>query len=40
MQDFISTLKKLTKHKDRYIKGSSNQLLQRLQDITDYLDKE
>lgn len=38
MQNFINRLQRLTTHKDRYIKGSSIQLLSKLQAITDHLE--
>ena len=38
MQNFITNLQRLTTHKDRYIKGASIQLLNKLQEITEYLD--
>ena len=39
MKDFINKLRQLTKSRDRYIKGASIQLLARLQQITDELEK-
>lgn len=38
MQNLITTLKRLTTHPDRYIKGSSIQLLSKLQAITEHLE--
>ena len=38
MHNFITTLKRLTTSKDRYIKGSSIQLLNKLQEISEHLE--